>query len=201
MLSRNMGMALWGSRLFCTSSRSFGSFTSIPGQPNHWNWVDLVNPEREVTRPPLEMEDSKLPFTRLTDSGSRFETMMRFRLPLLVGPILRCQMRPYISPSDNEPQTMNSCEIGSGERRINCGFNNSTPVEHRQLHIATGMANGKFTSIWMWTPTLDVCVIPIIDQILILRRGETVKCLTYNVLDEGLWPEHEYDFLGSALEV
>lgn len=51
-------MALCATRLLDTWSWSCGSLTSIPGQPNQRNLVDFVSPESEVTRPPLEMEDS-----------------------------------------------------------------------------------------------------------------------------------------------
>lgn len=83
-----MGIALCVSRLLETSSLSAGSLTSIPGQPNHWNWVDLVNPAREVTKPPLERDDWKVPSTRFMDNGSRFETIIRFCWLSLTDPIL-----------------------------------------------------------------------------------------------------------------
>lgn len=92
-----MGTALCSPKLFFTSSWSFGSLTSIPGQPNHWNLVDLVNPDREVTRPPLEIEDWKAPLTRFTDNGRRFETMMSFRFSSVIEPILLQQLELYVS--------------------------------------------------------------------------------------------------------
>lgn len=40
--------------------------------------VDLVSPDREVTRPPLETEDLKVPSSvRLTETGRRLETIIR----------------------------------------------------------------------------------------------------------------------------
>lgn len=42
------------------------------------NLVDLVSPDREVTRPPLETEDLKVPSSvRLTETGRRLETIIR----------------------------------------------------------------------------------------------------------------------------
>lgn len=80
-------MALCSAKLFDTSSRSLGSFTSIPGHPNQLKLVDLVSPDSEVTRPPLESEDLKVPSCRLTERGRRLETMMR-RLRSCSGAIL-----------------------------------------------------------------------------------------------------------------
>jgi hypothetical protein len=57
----------------------------MPGHPNQRNEVDLVNPEREVTSPPLETEDWNEPSTFLMERGRRFETTMRLRLVDMLG--------------------------------------------------------------------------------------------------------------------
>ena len=48
--------------------------------------MDLLNPDNEVTSPPLESEDSYFPSgARLTDSGSRLDTMIKLCFAVGVG--------------------------------------------------------------------------------------------------------------------
>lgn len=70
-----IGTALYSSfSLFFRVGISF-SGTSSPGQPYHWNVVDLDNPLNPLTSPPDDIEKSYLPSSDLLIViGRRFET-------------------------------------------------------------------------------------------------------------------------------